>query len=164
MVHSCIDPATNYIGQQPPPFLVLGHDLNGNGVGNAILFYLPIYYFAAMFGFRIVIDDDTSLGTFCKIMRCRYPLLSSVQQSIAHKPSVFLRRDDMLGLTNFSNSIVYKTAFASWGFDGFRDLPTTLDLKCAVQLSGCKDDHQLFKNLSLQSCFQHHAMQRLIEG
>ena len=160
MIHSCADPATSSARGQ---LLVLGHDLNGNGVGNALLFYLPIYYFAAMYGFRIVIDDDTSIGTFCHALKCRYPMLSTVQQSMANKASMFLRREDYLGLKNFSSSIVYKTAFGSWGFDGYRDLSMTLDLKCAVSLSGCQDE-QLFKNFSLQSCFQHHAMQRLIEG
>ena len=160
----CADPGA--VSSGAGQHLVIGHDLNGNGVGNALLFYLPMYYFAAMFRFTLVIDDDSSLGTFCNVLKCRYPMLSSVQQSIATKPSLFLRKDDYLGFKNFSSSIVYKTAFGSWGWDGYREFANDsnpLAFKCAVHLSGCKDD-QLFKNLSLQSCFQQHAMQRLIEG
>ena len=65
-------------------FLVIGGV--GAGLGNFLIFYPAAYYFAALTGRDILIDDNSLIGEMCKVLICGFP---HVSQLAASYPAVF---------------------------------------------------------------------------
>ena len=60
--------------------------LESGGLGNLLIFFPSVYYFAALSGREIVIVDKSLLGEICRVVICGYPLLSTMSESY---PTIF---------------------------------------------------------------------------
>jgi hypothetical protein len=50
----------------------------GAGIGNFLIFFPAAYYFAALTGREILIQDDSLIGEMCTILHCGFPKLSEI--------------------------------------------------------------------------------------
>ena len=57
----------------------------GAGIGNFLIFYPAAFYFAALTGRDILINDDSLIGEMCNLLVCGFPLFSQVSSAF---PSV----------------------------------------------------------------------------
>ena len=57
-------------------FLLIGG--LGAGIGNFLIFYPAAYWFAALSGRDIIINDDSLIGEMCRTLVCGFPFFSQV--------------------------------------------------------------------------------------
>lgn len=67
-----------------------------SGIGNLLMFYPAAYAFAITTGRDVVISDGSSIGRWCKILKCGFPLLSEMLDT-SIKP-VMVSHNDFLDI------------------------------------------------------------------
>eukprot|EP01033_Poteriospumella_lacustris_P007480 gene7480-5373_t len=173
---ACRDPATGYGSDQieDRKFVVLSS--KGNGIGNYLVFFPSVYYFAALTGRDILLLEGTLLAEMCSLLHCGFPLYSDVQASfpgvlgnITHalltqrkgnttlplyrrlRPHDFTRhlRNESLVL----DRVVYAEGY-SW-LTGWQRKHKYAE-RCVQQLTGCIAGDV--------SCEDRHALQQLVRG
>jgi len=144
-------------------FIVFGGE--GGGLGNLLIFFPSVYYFAAFTGREIVIIDESLLGEICKVIICGYPLLSTMKDAY---PEIFTEeaiknlrglkawdfRRHIDGETREEAQIVrgdgYKYASEWWV-----EANGTAD--CVRKVTGCQVENDI-------ACGDRHALQSLFVG
>lgn len=150
-----------------PSYLVLGtNDQKTIGLGNTIAFFPAAFYFAVFTKRRIVINDNSLLGQFCRTIHCGFPLISQMR---LEQPELFS------DYNIYHLRIVSAKDFRSI-FDGRQPLheeeilltTTGIDAKsewwmyfnqlmlCAARVSGCV--------VGDITCAERHAFQSLVHG
>jgi hypothetical protein len=146
-------------------FMVLGSEgAGGAGLGNILIFYPAAFYFAAVTGRDIIIQDHSIIGEFCSIINCGFPFVSQValafpdivnQQSLSAiddvKAQDFQRY--MEGSRPVTANIVRSGGFQSKS-DWWVWFNTTVH--CVHKITGCDRGDVM--------CAERHAYQRLIRG
>ena len=171
--HSCHDPDVGGTTQNKARrFVLFGspEPEQGAGIGNLLIYFPALYYFAAFTGRDIIISDKSIIGEMCRIITCGFPFASEMALAF---PAILGKGDpyslkksvEMLGVTDFirymegtrklrSNGNViyafgYKSESAWWQY-----FNTTVH--CVSKLTGC--------DLGDVSCADRHAFQRLVRG
>ena len=171
--HSCRDPDVGGTTQNKNrKFVLYGspEPSEGAGIGNLLIYFPALYYFAAFTGRDIIISDKSIVGEMCKIITCGFPFASEMALAfpaiLGKGDSHTLKRSaETLGATDFlrymegsrklkgNGNIIYafgyKSESAWWQY-----FNTTVH--CVQKLTGC--------DLGDVGCADRHAFQRLIRG
>jgi hypothetical protein len=165
----CRDPymgSTNDVNQRK--YLLIGHYLKETiGLGNQLIFFPAAYYFAALTGRDILINENSSIGNLCSIIRCGFPMLGhAVQGMLGDFDEKSLYHDNVPSIQTFTHfrdfmeeKRNYSTRFVgSKGFQCKSDWWIWFDnaVQCVQKLTSCDigDIH----------CTERHSLQRLIIG
>jgi hypothetical protein len=63
-------------------FILFGcEECTGAGFGNLVVFFPSVYYFAALTGRDLLIFDNSTIGEFCKVIHCGFPLVSEMSEA-----------------------------------------------------------------------------------
>ena len=142
----------------------------GAGIGNLLVYFPALYYFAAFTGRDIIISDKSIVGEMCKIITCGFPFASEMALAF---PAILGKGDshalkksaELLGVQDFIRYLEgtrklkgngkliyafgYKSESAWWQY-----FNTTV--QCVQKLTGC--------DLGDIGCADRHAFQRLVRG
>ena len=117
------------------------------GIGNTLIYYPIVFYFAVFTGRDICITDLSSVGSVCRILKCRFPFTSEIKKlypelKLSHSP----RKVNYNLLQHFNsnsnnktmikNDIVNVNGYSGTLFPSFI-MSITNGTKCVQQLSGC---------------------------
>jgi hypothetical protein len=146
-------------------FIIFGGE--GGGIGNSFIFFPAVYYFAAVTGREILIVDNghSTLGEFCNVIHCGYPMLS--EMSLAY-PSL-LAPDKLSNLRGAKGidfrkhitgeSLLDETIIRGDGYkyhsEWWMGVNDTIG-KCIQHLTGCTIEDDV-------ACFDRHAYQRFFK-
>ena len=141
---------------------VLIHGLGG-GIGNYLIFFPAVYYFAALSGRDIAIVDDSLFGEMCKVIHCGFPHYSELQIIYPHLPPTSHLPGAKVGdmAAYISGEAPYLKDQEVIRADGYKHASGWYQNHpdaeaCIVKLTGCDaDDHP---------CQDRHAYQRLVRG
>ena len=146
-------------------FMVLGSEgAGGAGLGNILIFYPAAFYFAAVTGRDIIIQDGSIIGEMCEIIHCGFPFVSQVALAFPDivTPQNLATIDDvkaqdfqryMEGTRPVTAPLVRSGGFQSKS-DWWVWFNTTVH--CVHKITGC--------DLGDVMCAERHAYQRLIRG
>jgi hypothetical protein len=136
----------------------------GAGIGNYLIFYPAAYYFAALTGREILIQDGSLLAEMCSIIVCGFPLYSEMAAAIPSQLSPAALRGivgakawDMQRHMNgerILDDILIRAdgyKYASGWYLGYNHTD-----ECISRLTGCAHNDV--------SCHDRHALQKLIRG
>ena len=73
----CRDPAMGGDVQNADRrFLLLGKEDSGSaGLGNLLIFFPAVYYYAVITGRDIIVNDRSLFGAVCRVVQCGFPFL-----------------------------------------------------------------------------------------
>lgn len=162
----CRDPDVGGTAQnRDRKFMVLGSaDAGGAGLGNLLIFFPAAFYFAAVTGRDIVIQDRSVLGEMCSVVQCGFPFVDQVslafpdilnENSILHADNV--KAQDFTkyieGHRKIESKVIRAAGYLSKS-DWWVWFNTTVN--CVHRITGC--------DLGDVMCAERHAYQRLIRG
>lgn len=162
---SCRDPDVGGTTQnRDRSFLLVGSESAGSGMGNLLIFFPAIYYFAAFTGRDIIIYDNSIIGEMCKIIQCGFPFASEMalafpqyfsKDQLHHVEEVRVgdMRKYMEGTKNLPARIIRGSGFMP-ASDWWVYYNTTVH--CVHKITGC--------DLGDIGCSDRHAYQRLVRG
>ena len=165
--HQCRDPDVGGTAQnQHRKFILFGspEPSSGAGIGNILIFFPAMYYFAAFTGRDIIISDKSMVGEMCRIITCGFPFASEMSlafPNILGKDS--LKKAELIKVQDFikyientreiSGNLVYpfgyKSESAWWQY-------FNSTIQCVSKITGCEPGDI--------ACADRHAFQRLIRG
>jgi hypothetical protein len=163
---TCHDPDVGgTIQNKDRKFLLIGSpSAGGAGMGNLLVFFPAAFYFAAVTGRDIVIQDGSIIGDMCSIITCGFPFLDQLKyafpmllndETLSRVPEI--KAADMSKFMDGNREINEPVVRAS-GYQPKSDwwLWYNTTLYCVKKLTGC--------DLGDVSCTERHAFQRLIRG
>jgi hypothetical protein len=142
--------------------LIGGRD--GAGLGNILIFFPSVFYFAAFTGRDILIANNSIMSEMCSIIQCGFPLMSQVApafpklftaEALSHIPD--LRSGDFQAYFDGKMEIP-QTLVRSAGFKAKSDwwVHFNSTVHCVKKITGC--------DLGDVMCAERHAYQRLVRG
>ena len=133
---------------------------NGAGIGNFLIFYPSVYYFALLTGRDILIMDDSLIGEMCKSLRCGFPLLSEIAVAYPKLKNEVIRGVNTVGFSqhisgeNPVHDVLVRgdgyKLMSGW-YGGHKNAT-----KCIARVTGCGADDVF--------CHDRHALKRLVRG
>jgi hypothetical protein len=138
------------------------------GIGNTLIYFPVIYWFAVFSGRDIAISDLSSVGSVCRILNCGFPFTSEVKKKfpdlkLAKSPVVKNMHliEHFKSNTTYKNDIMTVNGYSAVAFHSFiGNLMKNDTFDCVKQLSGCF--HQDFpKDLE---CMEHFALRQHFPG
>jgi hypothetical protein len=163
---ACRDPDAGGTAQnRDRKFIVIGADKSeGAGIGNLLIFFPAVYYFAAFTSRDIIISDNSIIGELCKIVTCGFPFASEMAlafpkildtDKLKHPPVI--KKQDFIryieGTAVITSDVIYGFGYMS-SSDWWAYFNTTT--ACVKRITGC--------DLGDIACADRHAYQRLIRG
>jgi len=163
----CRDPAMGGDAQNADRrFLLLGKDDSGSaGLGNLLIFFPAVYYYAAITGRHIIVNDRSLFGAVCRVVQCGFPFLDEVRlafPNILNNNTLSLIRElKVVEITRYmdqSHAVSSKLVRANWGITSKSDwwVWHNISSHCVQRITGCI--------LGDIMCAERHAYQRLIRG
>ena len=146
-------------------FMILGtQGAGGAGLGNILIFYPAAFYFAAMTGRDIIIQDGSIIGEMCTIINCGFPFVSQVALAFPDiiNPKSLAAVDDVKALDYqryIEGSRLLKSDLVrAAGYQSKSDWWVWFNhtVHCVQRITGC--------DLGDVMCAERHAYQRLIRG
>jgi len=164
----CRDPALGGDVQNADRrFLLLGKEDSGSaGIGNLLIFFPAVYYYAVITGRDIIVNDRSIFGAVCRVIQCGFPFLDEVRlafPSILDNDTVSrIRELKVAEITKYmdhqSYAIPSTLVRANWGITSKSDwwVWHNISSHCVQRITGCI--------LGDIMCAERHAYQRLIRG
>lgn len=150
-------------------FLIVGGI--GGGIGNYLIFFPSAFYYAALTGREILIDDNSLIGEACQIITCGYPLFNDAAKSLQHLEAFqsfqhdnripYLKAFDFIQHFQGGRNISYPMVRADGYKDQsgwYKDLYYSHEFvnNCLRSITGCNDGDI--------RCHDRHAYQQLVRG
>lgn len=90
LVYSAISsPSSVILRQSSDKYVVIGSHTFSGGVGNTLIYYPSVFFFAIATKREVLISDQSDLGLMCKLIVCGFRRLSQVQvKTTGHGTSV----------------------------------------------------------------------------
>lgn len=132
------------------------------GVGNTLVYFPVVYWFAVFTGRDLAITDLSSVGSVCRILNCGFPFTSEVKSKFPElKLSSSPRKVnyDLMqyfgGSKLLKNDIVNLNGYSATAFSGFLSVVANSS-ECVQKLTGCSR-----KNYT---CIEHFAFRQHFPG
>lgn len=176
---TCRHPTYHHDMQEEPKYIIFGLTYPTEpGLGDYFLNFASIYYFAAITGRILLIQDDAAIGSFCRTIHCGFPLAESIVEKfranmrrnqnssvIMHRYFLKHRDDSHLFLQGKhpEQADIENAAFITIRINGYSDEDVYYryneTIECADRLSGCTGAFSVNGN-----CHSRYALHQLIQG